>query len=97
MPIMDGYDSARAIRLRELGTDTHVPIVALTAHALKGDREACLESGMDDYLRKPIHLPELKAVVDRWTEMVATAPVDPGGLGRSTGNSRPSEHETVSF
>ena len=68
MPIMDGYDSARAIRLRELGTGTHVPIVALTAHALKGDREKCMESGMNDYLRKPIHLPELKAVVERWTE-----------------------------
>jgi len=66
MPVMNGYDATHAIRAAEHGTDQHIPIVALTAHAMKGDREICLEAGMDDYLSKPIHLPELVALLERW-------------------------------
>ncbi len=66
MPVMNGYDAARAIRARERGTARHIPIVALTAAAMKGDRDMCLEAGMDDYLSKPIHRQDLSAVLDRW-------------------------------
>jgi PAS domain S-box-containing protein len=70
MPEMDGFEASRAIRERERATGTHVPIVALTAHALKGDRERCLEAGMDGYLAKPIDLDQLVAAV----EGLGTAP-----------------------
>ena len=67
MPLMNGYDATEAIRAREQGTGRHIPVVALTAHAMKGDREICLKAGMDDYLGKPIHPGELYAVIERWT------------------------------
>jgi len=66
MPVMSGYDATRAIRAAERATGGHIPIVALTAHAMKGDREICLDAGMDDYLGKPIRPQELAAVLDRW-------------------------------
>lgn len=66
MPVMNGYDATQAIRAAERGTGRHIPIVALTAHAMKGDREICLKAGMDDYLGKPIHPLELAAVLERW-------------------------------
>jgi CheY-like chemotaxis protein len=59
MPVLDGLAATRAIRSREQGTGHHVPILALTAHAMKGDRERCLEAGMDGYVAKPVNLPEL--------------------------------------
>jgi signal transduction histidine kinase/DNA-binding NarL/FixJ family response regulator len=65
MPEMDGYGAARAIRLQELGSLRHVPIVALTANASKGDRERCLSSGMDDFLSKPFTLQQLSSVLSR--------------------------------
>jgi len=66
MPVMDGYDATLAIRAAEQGTPRHIPIVALTAHAMKGDREICLKAGMDDYLGKPIRPRELASVLERW-------------------------------
>ncbi len=66
MSHMNGYDAARAIRRREEGSSRHTPIVALTAHAMKGDRELCLEAGMDDYLPKPIHPGALRTALLRW-------------------------------
>ena len=71
MPVMNGYDATQAIRAGEGDTDRHIPIVALTAHAMKGDRETCLKAGMDDYLGKPIHPVELAAVVERWGRAAA--------------------------
>jgi signal transduction histidine kinase/CheY-like chemotaxis protein/HPt (histidine-containing phosphotransfer) domain-containing protein len=59
MPDMDGHEVTRTIRAREKRTGKHVPIVAMTAHALKGDREQCLESGMDEYVAKPVHSQDL--------------------------------------
>ncbi len=65
MPVLDGLEATRQIRQQEQKTGTHVPIVAMTAHAMTGDRERCLQAGMDDYLSKPIHRPELLAVLAR--------------------------------
>ena len=67
MPVMDGYEASRAIRKSEQGTGRHVPIVALTAFAMKDDRDLCLKAGTDDYLGKPIHQAELASVIERWT------------------------------
>jgi len=65
MPVMDGFDACRAIRLLE-PPNQHLPIIAMTASALKWDREKCLEAGMDDYLPKPVRLNDLKGVIERW-------------------------------
>ncbi|RNJ43328.1 hybrid sensor histidine kinase/response regulator [Mesorhizobium erdmanii] len=66
MPEMSGLEATAAIRQLEQETGTHVPIVGVTAHALKGDRERCLEAGMDDYLPKPISPRALLEKVERW-------------------------------
>ena len=63
MPEMDGLEATTAIRAAEAGTGRHVPIVAMTAHAMKGDRERCLNAGMDGYLSKPIRIEELRQVL----------------------------------
>jgi len=59
MPVMGGFEATAAVREMEKGTGKHIPIVALTAHAVKGDRERCLAAGMDGYVGKPIHPEEL--------------------------------------
>ena len=59
MPEMDGLEATKAIRERERQTGAHVPIVAMTAHAMKGDRERCLSAGMDGYVAKPVRAREL--------------------------------------
>jgi two-component system, sensor histidine kinase and response regulator len=63
MPEMDGLEATKAIR--EKGFDT-VPIVAMTAHAMKGDREKCLEAGMNDYITKPIKRELVFEVLEKW-------------------------------
>jgi CheY-like chemotaxis protein len=66
MPVMDGFQASREIRALEQGTARHIPIIALTARAISGDRELCLEAGMDDYLSKPASLNAVSQVLDRW-------------------------------
>jgi two-component system, sensor histidine kinase and response regulator len=67
MPVMDGLEATRIIREKEQSTGGHLPIIALTAHAMKGDRERCLAAGADDYVAKPIRIAELLAVMNRVT------------------------------
>ncbi len=63
MPGMDGFEATAAIRAKEKRSRKHVPIIAMTAHAMKGDRERCLEAGMDDYVAKPISAKHLLATI----------------------------------
>jgi CheY-like chemotaxis protein len=65
MPEMDGYEATQAIRHIE-GSQEHIPIIAITAHAMEGDREKCLACGMDDYLSKPTALVDLHRVITTW-------------------------------
>jgi CheY-like chemotaxis protein len=66
MPQMGGLEAAAAIRARERDTGGHVPIIALTAHAMSGDRERCLAAGMDAYVAKPLRPEELFGAIDRF-------------------------------
>jgi signal transduction histidine kinase/CheY-like chemotaxis protein len=66
MPEMDGMEATRNIREQEKITGRHIPIIALTAHAMSGDRERCLAAGMDGYTTKPIRLDELNREIERW-------------------------------
>jgi CheY-like chemotaxis protein/nitrogen-specific signal transduction histidine kinase len=79
MPEMDGYEAVRSIRAREKFSGAHVPVVAMTAHAMAGDREKCLEAGMDGYVAKPIRKSELADVIKEVTLRSAAAkpvPID---------------------
>jgi signal transduction histidine kinase/CheY-like chemotaxis protein len=64
MPVMDGFEATACIRSGQTTADAATPIIALTAHAMKGDRERCLEAGMDGYLAKPVRGPELDAALE---------------------------------
>jgi two-component system sensor histidine kinase/response regulator len=65
MPKMNGFDATIAIRQREQATGAHIPIIAMTANAMAGDRENCIKAGMDDYVTKPIRYPQLLAAMQR--------------------------------
>ena len=66
MPHKDGLEATIAIRADEKGSGAHVPIVALTAHAMKGDEQKCLRAGMDDYLTKPVNITRLRETIEKW-------------------------------
>ncbi|MCJ7578124.1 MAG: response regulator, partial [candidate division Zixibacteria bacterium] len=67
MPEMNGFEATKIIREME-GDRKHTPIIAMTAHAMKGDRERCLQAGMDDYISKPIEPQELFHAIEKWTK-----------------------------
>lgn len=69
MPDLDGYETIRRLRQREAGRRRHLPVIAITAHAMKGDREKCLHAGMDDYIAKPFDEVELAEALDRWLDV----------------------------
>jgi CheY-like chemotaxis protein len=73
MPTMSGFDATAAIREAERGTGLRVPIVAMTAHAMSGDRELCLEAGMDDYVTKPVSLATIERTLQRFVATTAAA------------------------
>ncbi|MGH2787765.1 MAG: response regulator [Actinomycetota bacterium] len=81
MPEMDGFEASRRIRALESPKGS-VPIIAMTAGAMEGDRERCLAAGMNDYMAKPVKLEELAAVLDRWVESEDTNDDSPAGRGQ---------------
>jgi CheY-like chemotaxis protein len=103
MPEIDGFETTRAIREKEISKNSllppevkkpgRIPIIALTAHAMEGDRERCLAAGMDDYLSKPFTREQLRLILERrlpgkrlapaHTEILKMAGASPGGLGSS--------------
>jgi CheY-like chemotaxis protein/HPt (histidine-containing phosphotransfer) domain-containing protein len=90
MPVMDGFEATRAIRSGETKVpDPRIPIIAMTAHAMKGDRERCLEAGMDDYISKPIAPQALAEALEKWLDLAheqSPTPSAPAGKpGRSAG------------
>src|ERR1041385_8460294 len=82
MPEVDGFEATAAIREGEKGTGRHTPILALTAHAMKDDRERCLQAGMDGYIAKPIRSEELDQALQ---DLVPAAPGLGGGAAAEEG------------
>jgi CheY-like chemotaxis protein len=74
MPGMDGFEATAAIREKEKRTGGHIPIVAMTAHALKGDQERCIAAGMDGYVSKPIRTSELFSAIENLLKNKGSAP-----------------------
>jgi len=88
MPVMDGFETTHRIRELETEKGGHIPIIAMTAHAMKGDRERCIETGMDDYLSKPLQPQALFTVIDRWVQYAAKEVLGMAGSSQETGDSK---------
>jgi CheY-like chemotaxis protein len=76
MPVMDGFEATAAIRSRERDSGEHLPIIAMTAHAMSGDRERCLASRMDGYLTKPIKAKDVFETIESVLRPWTTSPPD---------------------
>jgi CheY-like chemotaxis protein len=85
MPEMNGFETTQGIRQKEKNTGRHVHIIAMTAHAMKGDRERCLEAGMDDYISKPIQANSLWDAIKRWGKETPDKPEGTGSDGYEGG------------
>ena len=79
MPAMDGYEATRRIRAPGGARNPDIPILALTADAMSGTRERCLEAGMNDYLAKPLGLEELAAALTKWLDAAGGEAAAPNG------------------
>jgi CheY-like chemotaxis protein/HPt (histidine-containing phosphotransfer) domain-containing protein len=103
MPELDGFEATRGMRTLEAASGARTPIVALTANAMDGDRERCLEAGMDDYLAKPFKRSELMAVLRRWIALTPRLPASlepvPPAAGNEPGNaeSAPADFDAAAF
>ncbi len=84
MPVMDGFKATARIREMERGTGEHLPVVAITAHALKGDREKCLEAGMDEYIQKPIDAEKLYALIEKMAKPLSPHEEVPGAEDKAS-------------
>jgi CheY-like chemotaxis protein len=89
MPELDGYEATQRIRAAEGAR--HVPIIAMTAHSMPGDRERCLAAGMDDYLSKPVRAEQLETAMRRWLSGHEPGPVN----GRENGTEHGGEEDEV--
>jgi two-component system sensor histidine kinase/response regulator len=85
MPQMDGIAATKSIRTREMKTNSHLPIIAMTAHAMKGDRERCIEAGMDGYVSKPINIQDLEGAIAKVMHLTSTDARGPSTEGHSEG------------
>ena len=98
MPVMGGCEATAKIREMERETGLHVPVVAMTAHAMKADRERCLEAGMDDYLTKPIQPKEFVRTIERLASAsaasVGTGSIDTGPSAHSTTQAKTTREQT---
>ncbi len=105
MPIMDGLQTTKAIREREMLTNKHMPIIAMTALALKGDRQRCLDAGMDEYISKPIDRDELLKTIDNVMKSYPPVSIEPNAevidiplaLSRLQGNKKLLKETAVMF
>ena len=84
MPKMDGFQATRLIRDKEKETGLHLPVIAMTAHAMKGDREKCLAVGMDDYIAKPLNVKQLSETIARVMSLLPAAGEDAGRPTKKT-------------
>jgi PAS domain S-box-containing protein len=75
MPEIDGFEATQAIRLQEMTLNHHIPIIAMTAYAMTGDKERCLAAGMDDYISKPLSRQELQSVLAKWLKDINVLPI----------------------
>ncbi len=87
MPVLDGFQATTLIRDAEGAQKPRVPIIALTASALPGDRERCMVAGMDDYLTKPLRTTELRKLLEKWLVLPGTQPARPGATPRPAASS----------
>jgi PAS domain S-box-containing protein len=95
MPVMDGFEASGKIRILERWTNRHIPIVAMTANAMQGDREACLSAGMDDYIPKPVTIDNLRKILESSHEDVQVVETPPSVLP-GNGEYDPLDHKVLS-
>ncbi|MGC1196730.1 MAG: response regulator, partial [Geitlerinemataceae cyanobacterium] len=98
MPVLDGYETTKALRLQE-GESRHTIVIALTANAMKGEREKCLEVGMDDYISKPVAMEQLAARLAVWSDRLAAQPIpvvqEPARVDEKTPANTPKLPESI--
>lgn len=95
MPEMDGFTATRLIRDEEMKRGLHVPIVAMTANAMQGDREACIAAGMDDYISKPVTLTSLSEAIRRWTKTKEPLMPAPARISQPLEEIEPLDHNIL--